>query len=169
MRGNLVTIRSLLPEDSDSYFEWINNKALVLKNSDYKPISKTDHEKWFNTITQHQNLAIFSIVANETNKLIGSCSLRNINQHHKNAELQIRIGDFAYHNRGFGSEATTLLVQYGFNVLNLKRIYLHVFCTNHRAIRAYEKCQFILEGILKKAAYIEGAFIDVALMAIIND
>ena len=169
MQGKLVVLRPVMQEDSDAYFRWINNKDLVLKNSDYKPVSMLEHQNWFNTIALNPSTAIFSIVDSQTNKLIGSCSLRNINPNHKNAELQIRIGELDYHSRGFGSEAVNLLVNYGFSCLNLKRIYLHVFCNNLKAIKAYQKCLFNMEGILKKAAYINNDFIDVQIMAIINE
>ena len=169
MRGKLVTLRPIVKEDSDCYFRWINNKALVLKNADYRPISKIEHISWFNSLSLKTNMVIFSIVKNENNKLIGTCSLRNIDLNHKNAELQIRIGEVIYHGQGLGSEAVCLLLKHGFSYLNLKRIYLHVFCNNIRAIKAYEKCGFCLEGVLRKAACIEGKFIDVKVMSIINE
>lgn len=169
IHGNQVTLRAPIAEDSDDYFSWINNKALVLKNADYKPVLKEEHDQWFNAIGLNPSIVLFSIVENHQHQLIGSCSLRNINLHHQNAELQIRIGNLNYHGRGFGSEATQLLVNYGFTQLHLKRIYLHVFCTNKRAIRAYEKCRFKTEGLLQKAAFINGEFVDVQIMAIINE
>jgi RimJ/RimL family protein N-acetyltransferase len=168
MRGSLVTLRTVLAEDSDYYYQWINNKELVLLNSDFKPVSREEHDRWFTSLNDQQHLALFSIVTNQEQQLIGSCSLRNINSHHKNAELQIRIGDFDYHNRGYGSDAIKLLVQYGFSKLNLHRIYLYVFADNLKAIKAYKKCNFRIEGELEEAACINGKFINLILMAIIK-
>ncbi|RUR00293.1 N-acetyltransferase [Legionella septentrionalis] len=169
MRGERVTLRPLLKEDSPHYFKWINHKELVLCNAAFKPVSEQEHEAWFSKVTSDPNAVLFSIVANQDNRLIGSCSLRRINMLHKNAELQIRIGEIDYHNRGFGSEAVHLLVQYGFANLNLERIYLHVFANNKKAIKAYEKCKFQQEGILRKAAYVNGSYINVHIMAILKD
>ena len=78
-------------------------------------------------------------------------------------------GEASFQNKGYGSDAVRLLVSHGFNNLNLKRIFLHVFCTNTRAIKAYLKCGFQIEGVLKKAAFIAGEYIDVNSMAIINE
>jgi RimJ/RimL family protein N-acetyltransferase len=168
MRGQFITLRAVLPEDSDHYFRWINNKELVLNNGNYRPISKQEHDQWFSHIGLQEETLTFSIVENQNNQLIGSCSLRKINQVHQNAELQIRLGETDYHNKGLGTEAIRLLVQYGFSQLNLKRIYLYVFCSNQRAIRAYEKCSFSIEGTLRKAACIQGEFIDLYLMAALS-
>lgn len=169
LSGQLVSLRTPIMMDSQHYFKWINDRELVLLNADYKPVSLEDHERWFNHLSMRSDVVTFSIIENNTNTLIGSCSLRNINAVHKNAELQIRIGEYAYHNKGYGSESVRLLVEYAFNELNLKRVYLYVFNTNRRAIRAYEKCNFHIEGLLKKAAFINGDFVDINVMAIIND
>jgi RimJ/RimL family protein N-acetyltransferase len=169
MRGQNVSLRTVLKNDSDSYFKWINDKELVLNNGNYKPISKEDHDAWFKKMLLEQDERTFSIVENKHEHLIGTCSLRNINLTHQNAELQIRIGERDYQNRGLGTETINLLVEYGFTQLNLKRIFLHVFSHNIRAIKAYEKCLFDYEGTLRKSACINGQFIDVNIMARLND
>jgi RimJ/RimL family protein N-acetyltransferase len=168
MNGNSVSLRPLIEEDLSSYFNWINNRELVQYNSSYKPISIFEHCNWFRSVSLQKDIAIFSIVENQTNRLIGTCSLRNINLLHKNAELQIRIGESEYQNQGFGKEAIQLLVDYGFNDLNLIRIYLHVFSDNQRAIKAYQYCNFEIEGLLKKAAFINGTYKDIHVMAILR-
>lgn len=169
MQGSLVSLRAVTKEDSCHYFKWINDKSLVLNNANYKPVSEYEHQNWFDRAFLNQDVRIFSIVVNSNNQLIGSCSLRHINTIHRNAELQIRIGELDYQNKGLGSEAIQLLVDYGFNHLNLIRISLQVFANNHRAIRAYEKCDFQREGLLRKAAYIDGRYIDIVMMSILNE
>ena len=163
-----ITLRTLRQEDSSSYFKWINNKALVLYNANYRPISLSEHETWFNNVILDSNKCIFSIIENQNKTLIGTCSLNNIDPTHHNAELQIRIGEAAYQNQGLGCNAVKLLVEYGQKTLELQRIYLHVFCSNTRAIRAYEKCGFISEGTLRQAACINGEYINMKLMSIIK-
>jgi RimJ/RimL family protein N-acetyltransferase len=58
------------------------------------------------------------------------------------------------------------LVRYGFDELDLHRIYLHVFATNDPAIHLYERFGFRREGVLREAALIEGAWTDVLVMAL---
>ena len=48
------------------------------------------------------------------------------------------------------------------------RIYLYVFETNPRAIRAYEKCGFVHEGKLRQSVYRNGRYIDILLMSILR-
>ena len=60
-------------------------------------------------------------------------------------------------------------LEFGFDDLNLHRIYLSVFKNNERAISAYRKCGFAEEGVMREAAFIDGQWLDVALMGLIND
>jgi RimJ/RimL family protein N-acetyltransferase len=80
----------------------------------------------------------------------------------------IFIGDKDYWNQGYGSDAMQLLLKYGFNSLNLNRIYLHVFDTNPRAIRAYEKVGFVLEGRLRQDIFLNGSYVDVLMMSVLR-
>ena len=45
MRGTQVSLGPLLKEESSAYFKWINDRELVLNNSNYKPISEVEHER----------------------------------------------------------------------------------------------------------------------------
>lgn len=169
MDNKLVTLRPLRKSDSVLFYKWITNKELVLFNAAYKPISEYDHEKWFDSVMQKRaDLVLFVIEDNATNNVIGSCQLMHIDLLHRNAELQIRIGETASHSKGLGSDAVKQLVDFGFKHLNLHRIYLHVFADNERAIKAYSKSGFTIEGSLREAAFINGKYVDVVIMSILN-
>jgi len=58
---------------------------------------------------------------------IGRCLLFNIDQINRQATLGIFIGKQAYWGQGFGQDAIALLLDYGFNLLNLHNIMLGVF------------------------------------------
>lgn len=170
MVAKRVRLRALRREDSSLLYEWINNRELVIFNASYHPISDVDHESWIESMLKNRfDLVIFVIEEIETGNAIGSCQLFNINWRHRSAELQIRIGDQRYQNKGLGSEALKMLCQFGFDDLNLHRIYLSVFKNNERAIGAYQKCGFVQEGSMREAAFIDGKWVDVAMMGLVND
>jgi len=161
-----AALRPVRRDDKDALYRWITNRELLLLNAPYLPVGEGAHEKWFESVLSGRNDAFFFMIEeSETHKTIGSCQLFNINWIHRNAELQIRIGESAFHGKGYGSEAVRLLVDFGFKDLHLHRIYLHVFSSNTRAIKAYEKCGFTREGVLKEAAYIDGEYVDVEIMS----
>lgn len=166
--GNVI-LTPLIASDSESLYRWINNRELVHLNSSYRPVSEDQHRKWFESIQQCKEVVIFAIRLMDSNKLIGSCQLHNINHVHQNAELQIRIGEQAEQAKGYGTKALKLLLNFAFSDLNLHRVYLHVFVTNKQAIHAYTKAGFKQEGQLRDAAFINGQLIDVQVMGILRN
>lgn len=169
MAVDRVLLRSLRQEDSPLLYNWITNRELVILNAPFHPISEVDHQAWFESmLVKRADLVIFVIEDVATKQAIGTCQLTNINWRYRSAELQIRIGNSQYQGRGFGSEAVRLLTHFGFADLNLHRIYLNVFAGNARAIKAYEKCGFLKEALLKEAAFIDGSWVDVVGMGKLN-
>jgi len=164
-----IALKALRATDSPLLWQWINDRELVSFNSSYKPVSEEQHQAWFEAIQQRADTFIFAIRLWETDQLIGSCQLHSINCVSRSAELQIRLGDAAEHGKGYGTEAVQLLLQFAFADLNLNRIYLHVFASNTRAIKVYEKSGFLREGTLRQAAYINDQYTDVLVMGILRE
>lgn len=160
-----VLLRPVVDADSDLLFGWINDHDLVVFNAPFREVFRPEHDAWFSRIQSRNDVAFFMIEDTESGKAIGSCQLLNIHSVHRSAELQIRIGSTTSQNRGSGSEAVRQLIAYGFSKLELHRIALHVFATNQRAIRVYEKNGFVREGLLRQAACIDGQWLDVVCMA----
>ena len=159
-------LRRPVMDDSDLYFEWINNRELVNLSSPFKAISRADHNEWFASLEKRSDMSVFSICENSYKSVIGSCSLRNLNDSRDCGELQIRIGDSAQWGKGYGKQAASLLVEYGFLKLDLKQVDLQVFETNVRAIRAYKAIGFKVDGVLENGVRIEGELLNIITMSI---
>jgi RimJ/RimL family protein N-acetyltransferase len=154
--------------DAAQLFAWINDREQVLFNAPYAPVHERQHVKWFDALETRRDAVIFGIRRRNSSRLIGVCQLLSISLVHRSAELQIRIGDSAARNRGLGTQAVRSLVEFAFRDLNLNRVSLHVFATNTRAMRAYEKSGFRREGVLRQAAHIDGAYVDLVVMGILR-
>jgi RimJ/RimL family protein N-acetyltransferase len=94
------------------------------------------------------------------------CQLLSIQPVHRNAELRIRLGEPDRCGRGLGTEAVRLLVAFAFADLNLERVYLYVQERNQRAIRCYEKAGFRSEGLLRRHAFVDGAYQNIVVMGV---
>jgi RimJ/RimL family protein N-acetyltransferase len=167
MRGERIMLAPLGDEDSPVLFRWINDHDTVILNAAFHPVSEGDHQAWFDSVRNQDDVAVFGIRLLEDNRLIGSCQLLNINPDHRTADLQIRIGDPPARGRGHGTEAVALLLSHAFHTLKLRRVALHVFATNAAALRLYETSGFRREGILRSAALIDGIAVDVVVMGIL--
>lgn len=163
-----IYLSPLLAKDSKTLFDWINERDLVVFNSGYKPTHEFNHLAWFESIVKKQDVFIFGIRRTANNQLIGSCQLYHVNFISRNAELQIRIAAMNDQGQGFGSDAIQLLLKFAFADINLNKVYLNVFSTNERAIKAYQKCGFRQEGELREHAFIDGEYLNIIVMAILK-
>lgn len=136
----------LRDEDSPTLFAWINDRELVELSATFRPVTVGEHARWFAAIRRRDDVEIFGIRQVTDGRLVGSCQLNDIDRGAGTAQLQIRIGERDAWGRGYGTEAVRLLVRHAFEELDLNRVDLHVFATNERAIRAYEKAGFVREG-----------------------
>ena len=168
-KSKTIALAPLTAAESPSLWAWINDREQVLFNSAYKPVGEVQQQDWFAAIQNRSDVVFFAIRLMETDRLVGTCQLHSINTIHRSAELQIRLGDPADRGQGYGTEAVKLLLEFAFADLNLHRVYLHVFARNEPAIVVYEKAGFIREGTLRRAAFINGEYIDVVVMAILRD
>jgi len=169
LKGKHIVLAPLVAADLPVMFRWINEREQVLFNAPYRPVSEAEHATWFETIQRQMNTVIFGIRLLKGDILIGSCQLHGINPVHRTAELQIRLGEARERGRGYGTEAVRLLLDFAFKDLNLLRVSLQVLITNEAALRLYEKVGFVREGVLRKAAHIDGNQVDLAVMGILRD
>jgi len=168
--GKLVRLRALTKEDLPRCVQWIGDQDVTQYLNFHRPISLEQEERWFDSIlndTSGRNEP-FAIETLERQH-IGVCGLHDIHARYRHAELGIFIGEKEYWGRGYGSEAVRLLLEFAFGQLNLHRVYLHVFASNERAVRAYEKCGFKREGLLRHHAFKNGRYVDVIIMGILAD
>jgi len=110
---------------------------------------------------------LLQLVIETEGTLIGAMALRNEeNLPSRSATFGIIIGDRAYLDRGYGTEASTLLLDYAFAVLGYHKINLDFFEYNARARAMYEKLGFVLEGRRRENHWSRGRFWDDILMGV---
>jgi RimJ/RimL family protein N-acetyltransferase len=163
-----IKLSPLIADDAPALFAWINDRDQVLFNAPYKPVSEPQHAEWLAAVVSRRDAVIFAIRTVSGNTLIGTCQLHSINPVHRSAELQIRIGAEEARGKGYGKNAVRLLLRFAFVDLNLHRVMVHVFADNDRAIRLYESTGFRREGTLRDAAFINGRYVDVIVMGILE-
>jgi len=157
-------------EDAEKWATWDNDLETTVPLGDeaYTPIALAKTKENLSRTIQHQD-HVFSIVDSHADTLIGRCLLFNMDQVNGNGTVGIVIGEKEYWGRGYGQEAIKLLLDYGFNLLNLNNIMIGTFEYNKRAIQCYEKVGFREIGQRRQARTIGGKKYDVILMDILAD
>ncbi len=126
--------------------------------ADYDRQAKEPHPSWLG----------FLIYDRATSLPIGGVSLRDIDLTTGIAELGISIGRKEYWGKGFGTEAVTLLLDYGFTVLGLHNVLLTTYAYNERALRSYLKVGFREIGRRREAQRLGDQRYDIVYMDLLR-
>ena len=110
----------------------------------------------------------FAIIKRDENTLLGNASIMDVNPVCRTGTLGIFIGEQKERNKGYGAEALKLLLDYGFNILNLNNINLAVFSFNKNAIACYKKIGFKEYGVRHECYFLNGKYYDEILMEILR-
>jgi len=163
--GSRISIGPFVPEDSAFVFCWINDVASARLDLAYRPVDMMTHQQWWQGLGKDSTKVVFAVRKLTDPVIVGYVQITGINTVHRSAELGIRIGEEKNRGQGYGKEALRLALDFCWNHLNLNRLQLVVFKHNARAIGAYKAVGFRKEGLLRKAAFIGGDWVDVVLMA----
>jgi len=109
--------------------------------------------------------SLYFTIRDKSNRQVGWISLTNVSYRHQKGEYGIALLP-EFQGKGYAKEASELLIEYVFNNLPIRKIFLKAFTSNVSAIKLYEKLGFIQEGLLRDEFYKAGRFQDVVVMAL---
>jgi RimJ/RimL family protein N-acetyltransferase len=171
--GQQVALGPLRRELIPLYQQWFNSFELLRTlDRHLKPVSLDQVERWFEaraTPVTIGSVVVFTIYECETWKPIGNTALEGINLRDRTAEFGIFIGETELQGRGYGSEATKLMLDYAFTGLGLQNVMLRVWEYNRAGIRVYEKAGFREFGRRTKAHMMNGRWWDDIYMQALSD
>jgi RimJ/RimL family protein N-acetyltransferase len=179
LKGKKVFLRPVRRADIQYFLKWFNDPEVIQYLTIYLPMTEMAEEKWIEELGNNPSTRVgnnlnkinfvIEALAPNTNQLIGSIGLHAINQKDQTAEFGIAIGEKDYWSRGFGTEAAQLIIDYGFQQLNLHRISSSVFAFNERSLKLHAKVGFKEEGRLRKEVFKNGQFEDRVLFGILRE
>jgi RimJ/RimL family protein N-acetyltransferase len=164
--GKFVKLRPLSVADAQAMYASMDDEEamkLTGTQSNYSFEDVEKHLKYCQAATDRLDFAVL-----RESEIVGEVVLNNIDFINKSASFRIAIWTGKNRNRGFGTEATSLVVHYGFETLKLNRIELEVYSFNDRAKYIYSKAGFIYEGTRRQALNWQGEWVDAHIMAILN-
>ncbi len=136
----IVTIRPLEENDAYTSVKWRNDpEVFKYTGNTYNHVITIDSElEWIRKVINNPNDYRCAILADGV--YVGNIYLTDIND--GNANYHIFIGDKSYWGKGIAKSASKLIIDYGFNELDLKCIYLRVKRPNSSAIHLYQSLGF---------------------------
>ena len=154
-------------EDIEIFTQWMNDFYITdYTGRSHQVVSLQDEKEY---LESGGDKTTFAIIDEEKDEIIGTVGLHKIDNINRTATLGIFIGNRDYWSKGYGTEAIQLIIDFGFNYLNLKNIDLAVMEFNQRAVRCYQKCGFKEIGRRRKCKFIDGKYYDSILMDILAE
>lgn len=166
----MVRLRALTEEDAMISYRWRNDFDLAsMQGGNFLPVSPEREAAWIrDSLKNDTNNLRLAIEVKESGKYIGNAGITSIDWRNRRGEFGIFIGDRSHWGRGCGLDATETMLGFAFRELNLFKIYLTVRADNSAALKIYEKCGFVREGILRGHLYRGGKHLDVIYMGIMR-
>lgn len=122
---------------------------------------------WYGSRSEQDDRLDLAVTDRATGEVVGEVVLYDWNPTSRRCAFRTLIGP-AGRGRGLGTEATRLIVGYGFEQVGLHRIQLDVYPHNHRARRVYEKVGIVEEGVRRHAQLRDGVWLDELVMSILS-
>ena len=157
--GELIQLRALEPSDLDQLYRWENDSSIWSVSGTLAPFSKFVLEQYL--ASSHQDIysnkqlrLIIDLTINDEegeledeSRSIGCIDLFDFDPKNRKAGVGILIADSADRGKGYATEALNLLVDYGFDVLDLHQIYSNVRVDNESSVALFKKIGFEITGL----------------------
>jgi RimJ/RimL family protein N-acetyltransferase len=168
--GRLVALRRPQPSDQASVVRWYRDREIArLTRYQARPMAEAEVERFFQLRMMAADALAYCIVELPDWRLVGFTTFSALDGDNGSVLFHITIGERDAWGRGLGTEATELMLEHAFERLWLHRVGLSVFSYNLRAIRAYEKAGFRIEGRQREAILRDGRYWDEIQMGVLVD
>ncbi|MBY0122981.1 GNAT family N-acetyltransferase [Bacillus sp. S/N-304-OC-R1] len=171
LEAERIILRSLTLDDAEKVEEYASDYEVAKTTLNIPhPYPKGSARSFIENVLEAEKegkTATYAIVRKEDSSLIGLVGIRPVAEH-KRAELGYWVGK-PFWGKGYGTEASKLIIKYGFEVLKLNRIYALAFTDNPGSWRIMEKCGMKHEGILRNHVMKENKPVDLTYYSILRD
>lgn len=170
IKGKTVGLRAIEKKDLSQLLEWRNQPEFRQYFREYRELNSDHQMSWYEKYVMNDPCTrMFAIVELSTNELIGACGLCYIDWINRNADFSIYIGkDNLYIDDVYAIEAAKLLEKYGFEELNLHRLWAEIYSIDEKKKTFFNALGFTKEGHFKETHWTNGKWVDSIYFAKIN-
>jgi len=170
--GKNVGLRAVEKEDLQLLRDWRNIAHFRKHFREHRELNMFNQENWFNKVSANPNDFMFIIVRLSDNKPLGACGLLYTNWVIRSADYSFYIGDEQAYidDKGYSEEASHLLIDYGFNQLNLNKIWMELYEFDTSKIDFFtNKFNFKKDGILRQNCFEGGKYHDSLVISLLKN
>lgn len=163
LAGERIYLRKLSRNDvCGNYSRWFNDPEVCRYNAHHRfPYGEEDLLSYVESLQGDSGKLVLAVVQSEDDAHVGNISLQSIDFIEQSAEFAIVLGEKSCWGKGYSKEAARLIIDHGFSMLNLHRIYCGTSSENIPMQKLALAMGFSLEGRRREALYKSGQFWDI--------
>lgn len=171
LRGVHVYLREVrLSDVNENYHRWLNDPEVTrFLEIRYTPHSLENIRTFVQRLDGNRDEVFMAICLDEEDRHIGNIKLGPINWVHRYGDISLLIGEKDCWGKGYAREAITLVCQFAFGTLNLRKVNAGCYAANLGSMRAFQKVGFHQEGTLRGQFQVDGKAVDHVLLGLLAD
>ena len=169
LRGQKVRLGTYKEEDYELMAEWFQD-SYFLRHLDAiaaRPLNAAQVKKKIESALESNNGFTFAVRKIDTDEIVGMADVEAILWNQGVTWVSLGMGT-EHRGKGYGREALTMLIDYAFQELNLRRVQLTVFAYNAPGIHLYESLGFVQEGRYREFLQRDGQTYDMILYGLLR-
>jgi RimJ/RimL family protein N-acetyltransferase len=168
--GNYTCLRAVECTDLELLKEWRNFPEFRINFREHRELSLENQKKWFDRLTTSPNDYMFVILDKETLEPIGACGLLYTNWIIRSSDFSFYIGkNKLYIDEKYAKDAAEVLIRYGFNDLNLNKIWMELYEYDSKKLEFFQsEFRFKVDGKLRSNAFAQGEYWDSFIISLLR-
>jgi RimJ/RimL family protein N-acetyltransferase len=167
LHGTKVVLRPIRASDAEAMWASLGDPESARLTGTHQKFSRETIDEWAASRCAQVDRLDLAITDAATGEWAGELAINEWDADNHSCNIRIAL-DAAYRDRGFGTEAMRLVIDYAFENLPIHRLELSVFAFNDRAIAVYKKLGFVQEGVQRDVLYWDGTYHDSVTMSILR-
>ena len=170
LTGERVVLRPMEADDAEHMWADIDDDEATRLTGSHGTFTRDQIDRWCATRGDQDDRLDLAVIDRASGTWAGEVVINEWDDDNRSCSFRIALGPGG-RDRGLGTEATRLIVDYVFDVIDdppVHRLSLEVYDFNPRAQAVYEKVGFRREGVMRDALLWEGEFHDAIMMSILR-
>ncbi|WP_421903784.1 GNAT family N-acetyltransferase [Maridesulfovibrio sp.] len=170
LTGEHTILRAIERNDLKQLMEWRNRPENRVYFREYRELSWDHQQNWYEKLVMNDPGTRMFAILDRSGRLLGACGLCYIDWVNRNADFSIYIGaDDLYIDDVYAVDASKSLIKYGFEELNLVKVWAEIYAFDTKKTEMFTKLGFELEGRHKKTHFTNGEWTDSLFWGFFND
>lgn len=165
--GERVRLRPFREDDTDALWTMLNDQEGRFLTGTHAAFTREASDRWYRTRADQDDRLDLAIATLGADDCVGEVVLNDLDTDNRSCSFRISLIGPSVFGRGYGTEATHLMLHHAFETVGLHRVELEVYSHNPRAQHVYASVGFVAEGVRRDALAWEGSWYDATFMSIL--